>query len=46
VQIHGKAGVTRGSEVEWLFRRLRMGRIVTGSSEIQRNGIAKQLAAF
>jgi alkylation response protein AidB-like acyl-CoA dehydrogenase len=45
VQIHGKAGVTRGSEVEWLFRRLRMGRIVTGSSEIQRNGIAKQLAA-
>lgn len=45
VQIHGKAGVTRGSEIEWLFRRLRMGRIVTGSSEIQRNGIAKQLTA-
>ena len=43
VQIHGKAGVTAGAEVEWLFRRLRMFRILTGSSEIQKNGIAKRL---
>lgn len=41
MQIHGKAGMIRGSEVEWLFRRLRMFRITTGSSEIQKNGIAK-----
>ncbi|WP_279537852.1 acyl-CoA dehydrogenase family protein [Amycolatopsis acidicola] len=39
VQIHGKAGMVRGSEVEWLFRRLRMFRVLTGSSEIQKNGI-------
>ncbi|WP_037356894.1 acyl-CoA dehydrogenase family protein [Amycolatopsis orientalis] len=43
VQIHGKAGLVRGSEVEWLFRRLRMFRVLTGSSEIQKNGIAKAL---
>lgn len=43
VQIHGKAGLTRGSEIEWLFRRLRMFRVLTGSSEIQKNGIAKHL---
>lgn len=43
VQIHGKAGVIRGSEVESLFQRLRMFRILTGSSEIQKNGIARQL---
>jgi len=43
VQIHGKAGMVRGSDVEWLFRRLRMFRILTGSSEIQKNGIAKDL---
>lgn len=43
VQIHGKAGVVRGSEVESLFQRLRMFRILTGSSEIQKNGIARQL---
>ncbi|MGW5647695.1 acyl-CoA dehydrogenase family protein [Saccharopolyspora sp. NPDC003752] len=45
VQIHGKAGMVRGAEVEWLFRRLRMFRILTGSSEIQKNGIAKALLA-
>ncbi|ETT27187.1 acyl-CoA dehydrogenase [Rhodococcus aetherivorans] len=45
VQIHGKAGMVRGAEVEWLFRRLRMFRVLTGSSEIQKNGIAKQLLA-
>jgi alkylation response protein AidB-like acyl-CoA dehydrogenase len=43
VQIHGKAGMVQGSEVEWLFRRLRMFRILTGSSEIQKNGIARNL---
>ncbi|MEV0075399.1 acyl-CoA dehydrogenase family protein [Nocardia neocaledoniensis] len=43
VQIHGKAGVVRGGEVEGLFQRLRMFRILTGSSEIQRNGIAREL---
>ncbi|WP_067564687.1 acyl-CoA dehydrogenase family protein [Nocardia acidivorans] len=43
VQIHGKAGVVRGGEIEALFQRLRMFRILTGSSEIQRNGIARQL---
>ena len=37
--------MTRGSEIEWLWRRLRMFRILTGSSEIQKNGIAKQILA-
>jgi alkylation response protein AidB-like acyl-CoA dehydrogenase len=41
VQIHGNAGVTRNHPVEFIFRRLRMWRIVTGTSEIQRNTIAK-----
>ncbi|GAA2300267.1 acyl-CoA dehydrogenase family protein [Streptomyces kunmingensis] len=43
VQIHGKAGLVRGAEVEWIFRRLRMFRVLTGSSEIQKNGIARNL---
>ncbi|MBN9738197.1 MULTISPECIES: acyl-CoA dehydrogenase [unclassified Pseudonocardia] len=43
MQIHGKAGMVQGSEIEWMFRRLRMFRILTGSSEIQKNGIAKDL---
>jgi alkylation response protein AidB-like acyl-CoA dehydrogenase len=34
-------GVTRNHPVEFIFRRLRMWRIVTGTSEIQRNTIAK-----
>ncbi|MDN3460674.1 acyl-CoA dehydrogenase family protein [Rhodococcus sp. APC 3903] len=42
VQIHDKSGVVRGSEIESLFQRLRMFRILTGSSEIQKNGIARQ----
>ena len=41
VQIHGNVGVTRNHPVEFIFRRLRMWRIVTGTSEIQRNTIAK-----
>ncbi|MEU6844053.1 acyl-CoA dehydrogenase family protein [Streptomyces sp. NPDC046716] len=43
VQIHGKAGLVRGAEIEWIFRRLRMFRVLTGSSEIQKNGIARDL---
>ncbi|MFC6879535.1 MULTISPECIES: acyl-CoA dehydrogenase family protein [Actinomadura] len=46
VQIHGKEGLTQGNEVEYLFRRVRMFRVLTGTSEIQRNGIAKDLAAL
>ncbi|TDT40025.1 alkylation response protein AidB-like acyl-CoA dehydrogenase [Streptomyces sp. BK208] len=44
VQIHGKEGLTQGNEVEYLFRKIRMFRVLTGTSEIQRNGIAKLLA--
>ncbi|MGA5067796.1 acyl-CoA dehydrogenase family protein [Streptomyces exfoliatus] len=43
VQIHGKAGLTRGHEVEQIFRSLRMFRIVTGTTEIHKNAIAKGL---
>ena len=46
VQIHGKAGLTHGNEVEYLFRKIRMFRILTGSSEIQSNGIAHGLASL
>lgn len=45
VQIHGNVGVTRNHPVEFIFRRLRMYRIVTGTSEIQRNTIAKGVLA-
>lgn len=41
IQIHGGVGLMQGSTVEWVFRMLRMYRIVTGTSEIQRNTIAK-----
>lgn len=41
VQIHGNVGVTKNHPVEFIFRRLRMYRIVTGTSEIQRNTVAK-----
>ncbi|WP_318200270.1 acyl-CoA dehydrogenase family protein [Streptomyces sp. SCL15-4] len=44
VQIHGKDGLTQGNEIEYLFRKIRMFRVLTGTSEIQRNGIAKLLA--
>ncbi|RKT87406.1 acyl-CoA dehydrogenase [Saccharopolyspora antimicrobica] len=43
VQIHGKTGVTQGHEVEQIFRTLRMFRIVTGTTEIHKNAIAKGL---
>ncbi|MFF8640979.1 acyl-CoA dehydrogenase family protein [Streptomyces sp. NPDC015345] len=44
VQIHGKEGLTQGNEIEYLFRKIRMFRVLTGTSEIQRNGVAKLLA--
>lgn len=43
VQIHGGTGLIRGNPVEWLFRMLRMMRILTGTSEILRNTVAKTL---
>lgn len=43
MQIHGNAGVTKNHPVEFIFRRLRLYRIVTGTSEIQRNTIAKAI---
>ncbi|MFD0899523.1 acyl-CoA dehydrogenase family protein [Actinomadura sediminis] len=46
VQIHGKEGLTQGSEVEYLFRKVRMFRVLTGTSEIQRNAIAKGLSMY
>ena len=36
-------GLLKGGAPEYLFRFLRMYRIVTGTSEIQRNTIAKSL---
>jgi alkylation response protein AidB-like acyl-CoA dehydrogenase len=43
VQIHGGVGLIRGNPVEWLFRMLRMMRILTGTSEILRNTVAKAI---
>jgi alkylation response protein AidB-like acyl-CoA dehydrogenase len=43
VQIHGNVGVTRHHPVEQAFRALRMFRIFTGTSEIQRNTIARAI---
>ncbi|MCB1419786.1 MAG: acyl-CoA dehydrogenase family protein [Notoacmeibacter sp.] len=43
MQIHGGQGMLKGSVIEYLFRFLRMYRIVTGTSEIQRNTIAKAM---
>ena len=45
VQIHGGEGIVQGRRVEFLFRMLRMYRVLTGTSEIQRNTIAKVLLA-
>ncbi|AKJ68423.1 acyl-CoA dehydrogenase [Pandoraea thiooxydans] len=45
VQIHGNVGVTRHHPVEQTFRKLRMFRVFTGTSEIQRNTIAKAILA-
>ena len=43
VQVHGGSGLIQGNAVEFLFRASRMMRILTGTSEIQRNTIAKGL---
>ena len=43
VQVLGGEGIVQGSRVEFLFRMLRMYRVVTGTSEIQRNTIAVDL---
>lgn len=43
VQIFGGQGLMKGHPVEQLYRSVRMFRILTGTSEIQRNTIAKQL---
>ncbi|GAA5234490.1 acyl-CoA dehydrogenase [Verticiella sediminum] len=43
VQIHGGEGIVQGRRVEFLFRVLRMYRVLTGTSEIQRNTIAREL---
>ena len=45
VQILGGEGIVQGSRVEFLFRMLRMYRVLTGTSEIQRNTIARELLA-
>ncbi|MGB6245011.1 acyl-CoA dehydrogenase family protein [Gordonia sp. (in: high G+C Gram-positive bacteria)] len=44
MQILGKAGMVRGTEIEQLWHGLRMFRVLTGASEIQRNGIMRDLA--
>ncbi|HZU51982.1 MAG TPA: acyl-CoA dehydrogenase family protein [Sphingomicrobium sp.] len=43
VQMHGGAGVTRGSKVEELYRDIRALRIYEGASEVQRQIIARGL---
>ncbi|WP_153733165.1 acyl-CoA dehydrogenase family protein [Sporosarcina obsidiansis] len=43
LQIHGGEGTVRGHFIEWLYRSSRVFRIANGSSEIQRNTIAKSL---
>ncbi len=43
LQIHGGEGLMQGHPVEWMYRHARMWRILTGSSEIQRNTIAREL---
>jgi acyl-CoA dehydrogenase len=43
VQLHGGAGVTRGSKVEELYRDIRALRIYEGASEVQRQIIARDL---
>ena len=43
VQIHGGAGLEKGSRVERLYREVRALTIYEGTSEIQRQTIARQL---
>lgn len=42
IQIQGGVGLLKGNPAEWCQRMLRMFRILTGTSEIQRNTIARQ----
>ncbi|MEW9052481.1 MAG: acyl-CoA dehydrogenase family protein [Neobacillus sp.] len=43
VQIFGGQGLMKGHPIEKMYRSVRMFRILTGTSEIQRNTIAKEL---
>jgi len=43
MQLHGGVGLLKGGPIEFIFRNLRTFRIVTGTSEIQKNTIAKAL---
>jgi acyl-CoA dehydrogenase len=43
VQIHGGMGYMRGAGIETVFRDARVTRIYEGTSEIQRNIIAREL---
>lgn len=43
VQIFGGQGLMKGHPIEQMYRTVRMFRILTGTSEIQRNTIAKEL---
>ncbi|MDF9716132.1 acyl-CoA dehydrogenase family protein [Nocardioides sp. ChNu-99] len=43
LQLLGKAGMVQGTEIEHLWHALRMFRVLTGPSEIQRNGIVRDL---
>lgn len=43
IQIFGSQGLVKGHPVEKMFRSSRMYRILTGTSEIQKNTIAKEL---
>ncbi len=43
LQIHGGAGLERGNRIEQLYREVRALTIYEGTSEIQRQTIARQL---
>ena len=43
VQIFGGQGLMKGHPIEQMYRTVRMFRVLTGTSEIQRNTIAKEL---
>lgn len=43
LQIHGGVALIQGHPVEWMYRHARMWRVLTGTSEIQRNTIAREL---
>jgi acyl-CoA dehydrogenase len=43
VQLHGGAGVTKGSAVEELYREIRALRIYEGATEVQKIVIAREL---